>query len=309
MRGGRPVGGDGLWRGAGDASRPVGRGPGAGGASIAVESPYLPEPCVIRKVETLTALEKRFTLGFPVPRPLGHRPGQFVQVSLLGVGEAPISICSPPDAGGTFELTVRRVGDVTAALHRLERGAVIGVRGPYGNGFRVEEFEGKDVLFVAGGIGLAPLRSLIALVARPADRDRFNRVTLLYGSRTPDEMLFGDELDAWAGEGRIDVRATVDRPAGSWNGHVGVVTTLFQDLEVRPRDTMVAVVGPPVMYRFVLLELFGKGIPFSNIRLSLERRMKCGIGVCGHCQINGVTVCREGPVFRFTELRNLDEAL
>ncbi len=271
-------------------------------------SRYLPEAAVIERVDDLTELEKRFVLGFPDRRPLGHRPGQFVMISLYGIGEAPISVCSPPLGEPGFELTVRRVGTVTDALHRLGAGDRVGIRGPYGNGFDLLDFEGKDILFVAGGIGLAPLRSFVAYVAHPSFRDRFDRVTLLYGSKTKRELLFTDELETWAREGRIDVRVTVDRPDPGWSGNVGVVTTLFGDLALDPRRTMAVVVGPPVMFRFVLLELFGKGIPFSNIRLSLERRMKCGIGVCGHCQLNGMYVCKAGPVFRYTDLRNMDEA-
>jgi NAD(P)H-flavin reductase len=271
-------------------------------------SAYVPLPARVERVEALTATEKRFTIRLPGGEPLGHRPGQFVQVSLFGIGEAPISVCSPPLGQPEFQITVRRIGNVTEALHRLEPGAGIGIRGPYGTGFDVAELEGKDLLFVAGGIGLAPLRSLVAYVADPARRKRFGRAILLYGARNPGELLFADEVDAWTRAG-IDVRVTVDRAGEDWPGRVGVVTTLFEGLEVDRSNTVVAVVGPPVMYRFVLLEIFGKGIPFSNIRLSLERRMKCGIGVCGHCQINGLYVCRDGPVFRYTDIRSLDEAI
>lgn len=272
-------------------------------------SRYLPTLCTVDRVDELTALEKRFTLRFPDDRPLGHQPGQFVQVSLAGIGEAPISVCSPPLGQAEFELTVRRVGNVTEAMHRMQAGGQVGIRGPYGTGFNPVEFEGKDVLLVAGGIGLAPLRSLIAYLAHPDYRNRFGKVTLFYGAKFPKELLFTDDLKTWAGAGRMDVRVTVDRAGEGWDGRVGVVTTLFRDLPLNATDTLVAIVGPPVMYRFVLLEVFGKGIPFSNIRLSLERRMKCGLGVCGHCQINGLYVCKDGPVFRYTDLRNMDEAL
>lgn len=272
-------------------------------------SRYLPTPCAIDRIDVLTEKEKRFVLRLPGDRPLGHQPGQFVMVSILGVGEAPISVCSPPLGQAEFELTIRQVGNVTDALHRFRAGDRVGIRGPYGHGFDVREFEGKDVLFIAGGIGLAPLRSLIAYIAHPACRDRFGRVNLLYGAKTPAELLFTDDLKAWAGPGRMDVRVTVDRPTADWKGDVGVVTTLLPDIALNPRETMVAIVGPPVMYRFVLLEVFGRGVPFSNIRLSLERRMKCGIGVCGHCQINGLYACQHGPVLTYADLRSLDEAL
>jgi NAD(P)H-flavin reductase len=271
-------------------------------------SPYVPSLARIERTDALTLTEKRFTIRLPGGKPLGHRPGQFVQVSLFGIGEAPISVCSPPLGQPEFEITVRRIGNVTEALHRLGPGDTVGIRGPYGTGFDVTELEGKDILFVAGGIGLAPLRSLVATVAEPSRRRRFGKVVLLYGARNPGELLFTDEYESWIRAG-LDVRVTVDRAGDDWPGRVGVVTTLFEGLEVDRGNVMVAVVGPPVMYRFVLLELFGKGIPFSNIRVSLERRMKCGVGVCGHCQINGLYVCREGPVFRYTDIRSLDEAL
>jgi NAD(P)H-flavin reductase len=271
-------------------------------------SAYVPLDARIERVDEQTPTEKRFAIRLPGGKPLGHRPGQFVQVSLFGIGEAPISVCSPPLGQGEFELTVRRIGNVTEALHRLGPGAAVGIRGPYGNGFEVAEFEGKDILFVAGGIGLAPLRSLVGYVADPGQRKRFGKVTLFYGARNPGELLFTGEYEAWSKAG-IDVQVTVDRAGEDWPGRVGVVTTLFEKLELERTRTMVAVVGPPVMYRFVLLEVFGKGIPFSNIRLSLERRMKCGVGVCGHCQMNGLYVCRDGPVFRYIDIRNQDEAI
>ena len=269
---------------------------------------FLPSFARILKVEQLTELEKVFTLALPNGRSLGHRPGQFVEVSVLGVGEAPISISSSPSRSSeSFELCVRKVGDVTGALHKLQPGDKIGVRGPFGRGFPIEKFRGKDMLFAPGGLGLAPLRSLINQVLD--ERAMFRRVTILYGARTPAELLFKDELERWERRSDVELLLTVDRDDETWSGNTGVITTLFRNISVYPRNTVAVTCGPPVMYRFVLMELFGKGISEGNIWLSLERRMKCGVGKCGHCQINNVYACQSGPVFSYKEIKGLEEAL
>ncbi len=269
---------------------------------------YLPQPARIVSVRSMTALEKLFTLELPDGLSLGHRPGQFVELSVLGVGEAPISISSSPSrSNGTFELCVRRAGDVTGALHRMGPGQIIGVRGPFGHGFQVDRFYGKDLLFAPGGLGLAPLRSLINQVLD--ERHLYGKVTILYGAKNPAELLFKDELAEWKARGDVDVHVTVDRPAAGWTGNVGVITTLFSKVEVYARNTVGIVCGPPVMYRFVLMELLGKGITDGNIYLSLERRMKCGVGKCGHCQFNHIYACQSGPVFRYADIKGVAEAL
>ena len=269
---------------------------------------FLPEMARIVQIEQLTALEKLFTIELPAGRSLDHRPGQFVEVSFLGVGEAPISISSSPSrSNGIFELCVRRAGDVTGALHRLMPGDRIGIRGPYGHGFPIEHFRGKDMLFALGGLGLAPARSLINQVLD--ERAQFGRVIILYGARTPSELLFKDELKRWGERNDVELYLTVDRGDETWDGHIGVITTLFKDISINPRNTVAVTVGPPVMYRFVLMELLGKGIPEGNIWLSLERRMKCGVGKCGHCQINNIYTCQSGPVFSYRDIKGLEEAL
>ncbi len=274
------------------------------------ESIYLPQPARILDVRQITSWEKLFKLELPQGLSLGHEPGQFVEVSVFGVGEAPISITSSPSrSNGTFELCVRRAGDVTNVLHRLPPGEIIGVRGPFGQGFPVERMRGKDILFAPAGLGLAPLRSLINQVLD--ERGRYGKVTILYGVKHPSELLFTDELQEWAARGDVDLHITVDRPDENWKGNVGVITTLFPKVQVYARNTVAITCGPPVMYRFVLMELLGKGIPEGNIYLSLERRMKCGVGKCGHCQINNVYACQSGPVFAYSDIkaRSLSEAL
>jgi len=235
-------------------------------------------------------------------------PGSLWKYPVLGVGEAPISVTSSPSRSTeTFELCVRKVGDVTAALHQLKAGDKVGIRGPFGHGFPIESFRGKDMLFAPGGLGLPPARSLINQVLD--ERALFGRVIILYGARTPAELLFKDELQRWAERSDVELLLSVDRGDESWTGNVGVITTLFKFISVYPRNTVAITIGPPVMYRFVLMELLGKGISEGNIYISLERRMKCGIGKCGHCQINNVYACQSGPVFSYKELKGLEEAL
>lgn len=294
------------------------------------ESIYLPVMAKLLKVRPLTTSASLFTLQLPGGRSLGNTPGQFVEVSLLGIGEAPIFISSSPSrSNGAFELCVRNVGDLTRALHGLQPEAVVGVRGPFGHGFPMEEMNGKDILFAAGGLGLGSLRSLINQVLD--QRSAFGRVIILYGARHPREILFEWELDEWAAREDVEFQATVDRAEEDWllprmrqqdslefrmlgeqldwRGNVGVITTLFPTITVNPRNTVAVICGPPIMYRFVLMELLAKGIPETQIYLSLERRMKCGVGKCGHCQINDLYCCQDGPVFRYADIKGLEEAL
>jgi NAD(P)H-flavin reductase len=279
-----------------------------GGQPIVNRELFTPEMGRILRIRQLTALEKVFTIELPEGKSLDHRPGQFVEVSVLGVGEAPISISSSPSrSNGTFELCIRRAGDVTGAIHRLQPDDQVGIRGPFGHGFPIEKFRGKDLLFAPGGLGLAPLRSLINQVLD--ERAHFGRIIILYGARNPAELLFMDELQEWAEREDIELHITVDRGDETWSGNTGVITTLFPKISVYPRNTVAVTCGPPVMYRFVLMELLGKGISEGNIYLSLERRMKCGVGKCGHCQINNVYACQSGPVFAYKEIKGLEEAL
>lgn len=272
-----------------------------------ISSLYQPTLAELVKIEPLTENERLFTVHLKDGHDLGHRAGQFVGVSVFGIGEAPISVTSSPSRNGVFELCVRRVGDVTEALHRLKPGSTVGVRGPFGNGFPVEKMRGQDVLFAPGGLGLAPLRSLINQVLD--ERETFGRVIILYGARNPSELLFKDELAQWEARDDVEFHVTVDRGDESWTGNVGVITTLFPKITVNPRSTVAVTVGPPIMYRFVLMELLSKGIQDGLIFLSLERRMKCGVGKCGHCQINNVYVCQKGPVFSYAQLKELPEAI
>jgi len=276
--------------------------------TLQTKSIYLPTQAQIQDVRPLTELDKLFTIALPDGLSLNHKPGQFVQVSLLGMGEAPISISSSPSrSNGTLEVCIRRVGDLTSALHRLEPGDQIGLRGPFGHGFPVERMHGKDILFAPGGLGLAPLRSLINQVLD--ERTNFGRVIILYGARNPAELLFTDELQEWDERQDVELHVTVDHAGENWSGNTGVITTLFPKIQVAAPNTVAITCGPPIMYRFVLMELLGLGIRDGNIWLSLERRMKCGVGKCGHCQINNVYACQEGPSFSYAQIKRLEEAL
>ena len=196
---------------------------------------------------------------------------------------------------------------MTSALHALPKGATIGIRGPYGRGFPTEDFTGYDLLFIAGGLGLVPLRSMINYAVDR--RQDFGELTLLYGARTPSDILFTDELARWKDDLDFTVETSVDVADRGWTGHVGAITKLFEHVGVNPARTVALVVGPPVMFRFVVKSILAKGIFESRIFMSLERRMKCGVGKCGHCQVDDVYVCQKGPVFPYTRLRHLPEAL
>ena len=266
-------------------------------------NPYLPKRATLASSESLTRTEKLLRIRLEAGVPLRGMPGQFVQVCLPGIGEAPISLCSFGDT--EFELCVRRTGKVTSALHDMVPGDALGIRGPYGVGFISDELKGKDVLFVAGGIGLAPLRSLVQYCL--AHRHDYRRLILLYGARTPSELLFKEDLEAWGRRGDIDVLVTVDRPEDGWTGRVGVITTLMPGLDLDSELTTAAVCGPPVMYKFVISELHKKGISDDRILLSLERVMRCGVGKCGHCTIGDLYCCKDGPVFSLAELDQLTQ--
>ena len=268
---------------------------------------YIPQMGRIVEMADVTPREKYFQLE--LDRPLNHRPGQFVMVSLPGVGEAAISITCGPRDDNVLEMVIREAGNVTGALHRLAPGDCVGIRGPFGNGFDLDEFAGRDILFVAGGLGLVPLRSLIAPVM--AHKERYGRVHLIAGSRTPAETLFRGELALWREIPDVEVIELVDRTEGlSWDGRVGLVTAPLSEFALDPENTRVVLCGPPVMYKFVLMELaLHHRTPDDRIFVDLERRMKCGVGKCGHCQINHLYCCVNGPVFRYSDLAGLQEAL
>lgn len=274
-----------------------------GGTSL-----YVPESATLVKSEGMTAKERFFKVKLDSGEPLGHRPGQFVEVSVPGIGEAPISVSSTPGVNGSFDLVVRNVGNVTRALHAMGEGDKVGIRGPFGTEFPVDgAMKGKDVLFICGGIGLVPVRSAIQYVLD--NRSDYGDVTILFGARSPEERLFTEESAKWAATDGVTYLETVDNGGDGWDGNVGVITTLMPDLAIDPAKTVVVVCGPPIMYKFVMIELQLMKVAEEDIYISLERNMKCGVGKCGHCQMNGVYVCQEGPVFKYSEVEGIREAI
>lgn len=238
----------------------------------------------------------------------GHQPGQFIEVSIFGKGEAPISISSPPTRSEHLEICVRRAGSLTDELFKLAKGSSLSIRGPYGRGFPLDVLKGHNLLLVAGGLGLAPLRSLLLYALDR--RSEFKDLILMYGTNSPDNVLFKYELLSFFDRDDIKYLYSVDRDEeGIWKQYVGVVTGLFDQAELSPDDTYAVLCGPPVMYKFVLQKLLKLGFPKDRIYMSLERMMKCGVGKCGHCAIGDKYCCVEGPVFLYPEIENIREAI
>ena len=270
---------------------------------------FVPKLATIVKKTPMTSMETLLEIKLDDGTELNHKPGQFVEISVFGIGEAPISLSSPPTKKETFELCVRRLGNLTTKLHKLEVGDKVGIRGPFGNGFDASALKGKDLLFIAGGLGIAPLRSLFNYVLD--NRKDYGRVILLYGCKEPKELLFSDEIAALASRDDVEFMSTVNWcPENEvWSGNIGVITTLIPQVPFDPEKTMAILCGPPVMYKFVIADLKGRNMPDNHILMSLERRMKCGVGKCGHCQINQIYVCKDGPVFNYSKIKGVPEAL
>jgi sulfhydrogenase subunit gamma (sulfur reductase) len=269
-------------------------------------NPYLPEPMRLIRRYPLTD-DVHFFQVRPVDKEralsIDYRPGQFMMVSIPGVGEAPFSISSTPSRPGLIEFGIRKVGRITEEIFKLKENAVLGVRGPYGNGFPVEKMAKKDLFIVVGGLGAIPLRSLLLYALD--NRDQFGKIYLLYGAKTPNEMLFRKEFYDMTLRDDLECLLTVDKcDSEDWLCHTGLVTELFKHTtDIDPDNTFVAVCGPPVMYKFVVAELLKLNIPKHQILISLERRMKCGVGKCGHCIIGGyIYTCVEGPVFSYWDV-------
>jgi len=237
------------------------------------------------------------------PKQFVFEPGQFNMLNVFGVGEVPISISGDPTDNKRLIHTTRAVGTVTSAMKNLKKGDLIGVRGPYGTAWPVKEAKEHDVIIIAGGIGLAPLRPVIHYVLR--NRSQYGRVVLLYGARTPDEILYVKDLEQWRSRFDLETILTVDRATGSWHGNVGVVTTLIPRSPFDPMHALAMVCGPEIMMRFTVLELEKRGVEDDKIFVSMERNMKCGVGLCGHCQMGSSFVCKDGPVYRYSDIRGI----
>lgn len=262
--------------------------------------PWMPQALRIARVRP--EIEGVFTFECDTPGGFGFQPGQFNMVYVHGVGEVPLSIAGDPAEPTRLVHTLRAVGNVTRAMERLRTGEGLGLRGPYGSSWPLDAARGCDLLFVAGGLGLAPLRPAILHALR--HRDDYGRITILYGARSPADLLYRDELERWRGRFDLRVEATVDRAGRDWRGPVGVVTRLLDDTPIEP-DDVVLMCGPEVMMRFVARALAARGLPPEALWVSLERSMKCGVGLCGHCQLAGSFVCKDGPVYRYDRVAPL----
>jgi len=271
---------------------------------------YVPEIATITKTCQMSPTEKLFDIKIDNPesqKAFNFLPGQFVELTVFGLGEAPFSIPSSPNNKDFFQLCIRDAGNVSGALHRMKPGDKIGIRGPFGKGyFPFEKMKGKDVIIVAGGLGLAPVMPLIHTILE--DRENYKRLVIIYGSIDPENILFKKDIEDWKKRDDIELCLTVDNPDQSWQGEVGVCTNLIPGIDCGS-DSYAVVCGPPVMYKFVVSEFEKKCIKPENIFLSLERRMECGVGKCNHCHVGNKLSCIDGPVFSLWEIRNLKEAI
>jgi len=272
-----------------------------------MKNQFIPETAIIREITRENDTISTFRLEIADKTvPYSFQPGQFCMLSIPHCGEAAISISSSPDTLPFFDLSIRKAGVLTNAIHQMRAGDQVGIRGPFGTPFPMDVFADSDLLIVAGGIGLAPLKSVInhALFHSSLEEDSTRSITLLYGSRNPAEVAFSSAITAWKKQD-IDCRLIVDEGDGNWQGDVGLVTDLLQDVELT--DTSKALVcGPSIMIRFVIAQLVEKGFKPRDIFTTLERHMKCGMGICGHCHLDGKLVCMDGPVFSLDQLQTMN---
>jgi len=280
--------------------------------SSPAQNPYLPMLCRITRtrVESEDGSLKSLDLKFESPAEgasFHFDPGQFCSLSVFGVGEAHFGIASAPGEFAGVRFTISRTGSVTQALHRLEVGDVIGLRGPFGNAFPLATFAGHDLAVIGGGFAFTTLRSLLVTLLQPDVRPRFGRITVIYGARTPGMLLYREELEAWAVRNDVDLWLTVDTPAPNWPHQVGFVPAIVEKAAPAAANAYAIVCGPPAMLRFTRPVLNQLGFPAERVYTSLERRMKCGLGKCGRCNIGPYYVCRDGPVFSYAQMDSLPD--
>lgn len=272
-------------------------------------APLVPALATIQDIVDETPDVKTFRMVFQDPavqESFRQKPGQVAQISVFGVGEATISITSSPTRRGFLEFSIKKVGRLTGVLHELEPGCQVGIRGPYGNHFPYEQMHGKDLLFIGGGIGLAPLRSLIDYVLAPENRAQYGSVDIIYGARSADDLCFKQDLfQNWPQQPGTRVYTTIDRAQEGWTGHVGFVPAYLEELSPSPANRVAITCGPPIMIKFVLAGLLKLGFTPRQVVTTLEMKMKCGIGKCGRCNIGSKFVCLDGPVFTLEQLQEL----
>lgn len=273
-----------------------------------IVNPFLPNIARVVNIRQETGDIRTFELRFlDGELDFDFIPGQFVEVSVFGTGEIPIGLASSPTRRKTIELSIKRMGSVTSEIHKLTLGDTLGVRGPYGNGWPVEKLRGKNVLVIGGGIGLSPLRSLIDYILD--NRSEFGTLKILYGARTQGDLVYKPLLQEWSTHPDTQVLCTVDIGTQGWTGNVGVVTSLFHNIDIDVENTIVITCGPPIMIKFVTINLEQMGFSDTDIITSMEKMMKCGIGKCGHCNLGSKYVCIDGPVFTHKELKSLPKEI
>jgi NAD(P)H-flavin reductase len=275
-----------------------------------MENPYVPLPMRIEEiiVETEDENIKTFELSFMAKADeerFIYTPGQFAELSVFGKGEAPFGMASTPTQPGWLSFSVSKIGVVTGALHRMEKREVVGVRGPLGNGYPLETFKGKNLVFIGGGFGFSTLRSLTNFILHDSNRKDYRDLTVIYGARRPGLLLYKKDLEAWKKQGDIRLHLTVDKGADGWQGHVGFVPEVTRSVAPNPKNACAVVCGPPAMIQFTLPVLKELGFRDESVFLSLEMRMKCGIGKCGRCNVGSKYICSDGPVFSQQELSGL----
>lgn len=263
-------------------------------------NPYMPLNGTVERVIVDTPTIK--TLVVRPEKEIPFRTGQFMQLTMPGLGEAPFTPSSSPNKIETLSFTILRTGKVTDALHEVKEGSAVGLRGPFGKGYPTDKFEGKEVLIVGGGVGLAPLRSLLFTLFD--NIEKYKRVSIKYGARSPEELVYGDSFDNWSSKQRVDFTATVDVGTPDWTGHVGVVTTILDDLDIDISNSYAVVCGPEIMLKFVTLKLLDVGYKAEQIYLSMNRRMSCGTGKCGRCNIGHYYLCKDGPDMNYALIKD-----
>jgi len=273
-----------------------------------MNNPYIPNLAVIRKVITENEVNdiKTFELVFQDPEAMKnfkYRCGQFAEISVFSAGECPIGIASSPMDEDCIQFTVKKVGVVTTALHNCEEGTIVGVRGPFGNGFPMERMEGRNIVVIGGGFAFTTLRSLTKFILHEANRDKFKDLTVIYGARTPGELSYKYDFEAWGKRDDINLNVTIDSAVPGWTGLVGFVPAVVKNVAPSSDNAIAIICGPPIMIKFTMPVINELGFAPENVLLSLEMRMKCGIGKCGRCNIGDKFVCKDGPVFTYKELQ------
>ncbi|MBM3255660.1 MAG: oxidoreductase [Candidatus Omnitrophica bacterium] len=264
---------------------------------------YLPIEATIEDVISETSNIKTFLIR--PKQPFSFKTGQFIELSMPGIGEAPFTPSSDPNISEVMEVTIMKAGRITSLLHQASKGTTVGIRGPYGKGYPLESFEGKDILILGGGVGLAPLRSL--LFSLFSDIDKYNKVLLRYGARSSADIVYKTAIPQWAKKKKVDIVTTVDVGDPGWKGNVGLVTTILKDLPLNLKKAVAIVCGPPIMMKFGVLKLMDLGFKPQEIYLSMEKNMSCGLGKCGHCRIGKFYACKDGPVFTYEELKDIPD--